>query len=124
MKYDTIQYEPPAAVADIEISNPVTRHAERGRAKIDSGADITVIPVALVARLRLLPAGFSEVASFDGTVIEVPAYYVNIAINGFTFEYVRVLSSNRVNALIGRDILNQLKITLNGKTLTIQIQDP
>jgi len=124
IRYDSIQYEPPAPIADLEISNPATHHAERGLAKIDSGADISIIPAVWVTKLRLLPAGFSEVASFNGTLTEIPAYYVNISMNGFTFEYVRVLSSNRTNALIGRDILNQLKVTLDGKALKIQVLDP
>jgi len=121
--YDSVEFEPAAPVADLEVSNPVTYDAERGRAKIDSGADISVIPDAWAAKLRLLPAGLIEVASFDGRITDLPTYYVNISTNGFRFELVKVLSSQRTNALLGRDILNGFKITLDGKSLSIQVSD-
>jgi predicted aspartyl protease len=122
--YDSVEFEPAAPVADVEVSNPVTYAAERGKAKIDSGADISVVPDAWAAKLHLLPAGLIEVASFDGRIIDLPTYYVNISTNGFRFELVKVLSSQRTNALLGRDILNGLKITLDGKSLAIQVSDP
>ena len=123
IRYGCTEGEPPARVDDLETSNPATHLAERGRGKIDSGADISVIPQAWAAKLRLLPAGLFEVASFDGRTIEKPAYYVNISMNGFRFELVKVISSRRTNALLGRDILNRLKITLDGKGLKAQISD-
>jgi len=122
--YDCTETEPPAPVADVKTSNPMTHVAERGRAKIDSGADISVIPQAWTSRLRLLPSGLFEVASFDGRTIETPTYYVNISMNGFRFELVKVISSRRTNALLGRDILNRLKVTLDGKSLKAEISDP
>mgnify|MGYP001053258481 CR=1 FL=1 len=124
IRYDLVEFEPPAPVGDLEVSNPTTHAAEKGKAKIDTGADISVIPEAWAAKLRLLPAGLFEVCSFDGRVTETPAYYVNVSMNGFRFELVRMISSQRTNALLGRDILNKLNVTLEGKTLTIRISDP
>ncbi len=124
IRYDLAEFEPPAPVADLEVSNPATHAAERGRGKLDTGADVSVIPEAWAAKLHLMPAGFFEVASFDGRVTETPTYYVNVSMNGFRFELVKVLSSRRTNALLGRDILNRLSVTLDGKTLTIQVSDP
>lgn len=122
--YDSREFDPPAPVADVTVSNPVSQLAESGQGKIDTGADITIIPDAWVAKTRLIPAGIVEVASFDGRLAERPAYYVNILIDGFRFELVRVLSTNRTNTLLGRDVLNQLKLTLDAKNLHIHISDP
>ena len=36
---------------------------------------------------------------------------------------VEVISSKRYDALLGRDVLNKLKIVLNGKALTFDIFD-
>jgi hypothetical protein len=57
-------------------------------------------------------------------VLGSDTYYVNISTNGFRFELVKVLSSQRTNALLGRDILNRFKITLDGKSLAIRVSDP
>jgi len=124
IRYDLAEFEPPAPVADLEVSNPVTHAAEMGRGKLDTGADISVIPDAWAAKLHLMPAGFFEVASFDGKVTETPAFYVNVSMNGFWFEFVKVLSSPRTNALLGRDILNMLRVMMDGKNLTIHVSDP
>lgn len=124
IRYDLAEFEPPAPVADVEVSNPITHAAEKGKAKIDTGADVSVIPEAWIARLRLLPAGVFEVSSFDGRVVETPAYYVNVSMNSFRFELVKMISSERTNALLGRDVLNSLNIALDGKALTIRVSDP
>ena len=55
--YDN-SYNPPAPVADVVVAHPV-RGARRSalRGKLDSGADITVIPERLVSQLGLMPRG-------------------------------------------------------------------
>ncbi|MBI1925592.1 hypothetical protein HYR99_15230 [Candidatus Poribacteria bacterium] len=52
-----------------------------------------------------------------------PLYVVDIIIGTRRFSRVLVTISQRTNILLGRDILNQLTITLNGPQLRVEVHD-
>jgi hypothetical protein len=64
-----------------------------------------------------------EVAAYDGRESMRPAYAVKILIGSRLFQDVLVASVPRRNILLGRDILNQLRLTLDGPQQTIEIYD-
>ncbi len=64
--YDT-SFKPPAPIADVTLSHPVTGASAALRGKIDTGADITIIPNRLVTQLGLAPKGLVWTRSFDNT---------------------------------------------------------
>jgi len=122
-KYNSTE-APPAPMVEVKGSNPYLRVSEKARAKLDTGASMSVIPQDWVERLRLMPLGVIDVSGFDEEWREVRTYMVDLAFDGFRFDWVEVIASRRDNVLIGRDILNHLKITLDGKNLTLNIEDP
>jgi predicted aspartyl protease len=109
---------------DVQASNPETGRKFTIRAKIDTGADLTDIPQVLRERLDLLPFSEENIRYADGRITLKPTYLANFALDGFNFESVEVTSSNRNYVLIGRNILNQLKLICDGKALTFTIEDP
>jgi len=123
-RYDAT-YSPPAPILKVKVSNPhkpEVRMVEK-EALIDSGAFMTAIPEDLVGQLRILPAGEISTKGYKEGEQTHRTYFVDVSFNSYSF-YREVMAVKRKNVLIGRDILNQLKLILNGKNLNFDILDP
>ncbi|MHC4200791.1 MAG: aspartyl protease family protein [Planctomycetota bacterium] len=84
-------------------------------AKIDTGADISVIPETVRSRLKLTPEGAVRIRSvFAGEALEFPTYYVTLSIADCITADVEVLCLPREDCPIGRDILNRIIMHADG----------
>jgi predicted aspartyl protease len=116
---------PPAPMAECNVQNPISGVAkERQKAKLDTGASRTVIPEAWVEELDLMPADECTLYDFRGNGQVHLTYFVDIALNGNSFKWFEVVSTARTNVLVGRDLLNGLKVILDGKNLRFDLSDP
>jgi hypothetical protein len=119
-RYDDVHHNPPAPLASVIVRNPETG-AELSDVPmlIDSGADVTLLPAAVVKNLKLqiITGKGTELADFDGTVrrIAYPALAV-MEIGGFRFKG-QYLSGDSEIGVIGRNILNSIVLELNGPSL-------
>jgi len=123
MKY-SFNYNPPAPSLKVRFNSPTSTHSIEIQAKIDTGADITVLPQHAISELRLIPAGRLSVSSFDGREERKYTYFVNLHFNNFKFPMVEAIGAKRRDALLGRDVLNLLKTMLDGKTMSFELLDP
>lgn len=123
MKYSQ-NYNPPAPSLKIRFSRPSSTRSLELQAKLDTGADITVLPQHTINELRLIPARRISVSSFDQREVWKYTYFVDLSFKNFEFPMVEVISARRRDALLGRDVLNLLKTTLDGKTLNFDLLDP
>jgi hypothetical protein len=118
-------FEPPAPVAEVAVAHPITGASSGAlRGKLDSGADVTVIPERLIAQLSLAPKGHTWTRGYDGSYSRRPVYYVRLIVEGFDLPIVRCIVADRTNVLLGRNVLNRFIITLDGKNLTFDLKDP
>jgi hypothetical protein len=92
-----------------------TENGKEVEAKIDTGADISVIPEELRKELRLKPRGIIYTRGpFEKESKRCPTFYITLSINlSFSFE-LEVISLHQKNFLIGRDLLNQIVLHANG----------
>ena len=121
--YDRV-FSPPAPVADVIVANPVTRNKRSIlRGKMDTGADITVIPGKLVAPLGSRPKSRVWTRGYDGTYTQRPVYYVRLTVEGFVLPTVRCITTDRADVLLGRNVLNHYLIILDGKNLTFELKN-
>lgn len=122
--YD-LSFNPPAPVAEVTIAHPVTaKKSAVLRGKLDSGADVTVIPERLVGQLGISPKGRIWTRGYDGTYSQRPVYYIRLTVEGFDLAAMRCIAADRSDVLLGRNVLNRFIITLDGKNLTFELKDP
>jgi predicted aspartyl protease len=124
--YDSHRYRPPAAVFQgIEIANPFNGLMKRCEvAKIDTGADISVIPQELIQSLNLQPSTLVQISNWAGEIHEESGYVVTMRFDRFVFDNIEVIGCGRSDALVGRDVLNRLRLELDGKSLSVSVSDP
>lgn len=117
------EYHPPAPVLDIYLCAPGTYNWQGPfPAQIDSGADVTIIPMSLLAHLRV-PA-IDEIALIsqwhDRHVMRL--FQVDLRIAGFLFPAIDVVSDRwSQEVLLGRNVLNRLDLRLEGPKLRTHI---
>lgn len=122
-KYNTSE-EPPAPFVKVKIANPQTGKYEEEVGKIDTGAYKTAFPEKWVTKLNLVPVSEERMKGYKKGEQKHNTYFVNVTLKGYNFPYTEAVAIDRKNILIGRDILNQLKLILDGKNLKFEILDP
>ncbi len=92
-------------------------------ALLDTAADRSVIPYSVVSSLRLVQLDETPIVGFGGHVTTVPTYFVEVQIRHLTAREVEAVASpDEPYCLLGRDILNGLRISLDGPGLTMEIE--
>jgi len=119
--YDT-RFDPAMPMVELTIASESQSQTLSQKALVDSGADATLLSQA---DLRLLGAdhiGWGRMVGVSGISQRIPIYTVQLSIGQINLGIVRVLG-NRTNSepIVGRDVLNQLIITLNGLAQVLEV---
>lgn len=121
--YDDTFFDPPAPFAQVRLRNPDSgRSLSNVGMLIDSGADVTLIPVLAVSSLGLqFDAAAYELTGFDGSRSVASATSLDLVLSGKVFRG-RYLGIDQEWGILGRDILNHLFLGLDGPGLTWKLQ--
>ncbi len=116
------QTKPPAPFVYGTFRNPADSTELRDvPGQIDTGADRTVLPDHLVEALGLAQIGRIAVGGLGGVVQHLPTYAVQVAIHQFPAQTIKVVaSSGELWVILGRDILNNHRLHLDGPHLTLE----
>lgn len=114
--YNSQDYNPAMPIMEVAISG-LRRSDPTANvvALVDSGADATMLPVDLLEQVK---ARFHETKGMRGVTghrVAVDTYFVTIGVGPYRIagvEAVGVVESTEI--ILGRDVLNQLQITLHG----------
>lgn len=123
--YDSAYHGPAMPTVDITISLPDDENRKIVlRGLVDSGADATMIPVRYLRQLGAKVTNRHRVRGTDNIAYPVDVYAVLMEI-GPLEKMIIPVSGNRFNGetIIGRDVLNQLIVTLNGLAHVTEISD-
>lgn len=124
LRYDD-SYTPPAPFVDVLVMHPSgVGKTESMRGKLDTGADLSAIPERLATQLQLPARGTITGRDYKGELTTHVAYNVLLEVAGVRLDNVKVVATPRSDVLLGRNVLNQFIITLNGKALTFEMRDP
>ncbi len=117
------QVEPPAPFLHISLRRPDgSGTAIDLPAQLDTAADRTVIPARVVEQLQLVRLREIPVAGFGGSVALLPTYLVQAAIHQLQPHAIEVIASpGESYVLLGRDLLNQFRVLLDGPNLLFEI---
>jgi hypothetical protein len=123
-EYDT-DYAPPLPVVEVAVQ-PFGQDCEPIvlTAMIDSGSDGTLIPLSILRQLKARKTSQLVMRSITGVGSIVDIYEVTIRLGPHSFPKVRVAADKHNDMMIvGRDILNQIVVTLNGLASMTEIDE-
>jgi hypothetical protein len=122
-RYNT-QIEPPAPFVHLLLRNPADgTELSNVPAQLDTAADRTVLPQSVVANLRLAQIGTMLIGGLGGITYTLPTYVVLVSVHDLAPVPVKIVaSSDEQWILLGRDVLNALRLTLDGPKGALEIE--
>jgi hypothetical protein len=122
------QLQPPAPFIYATISAPASSagaaRAERIPMQLDMGAGLTVIPQRLMTELGLIKFSEVGIGGFHRDPEPEDTFLIRLQIHEWEIEVVEVVLGDDSYGLLGRDVLNQFLLVLNGPELYFTLQLP
>ncbi len=120
--YDST-YSPAAPVIEVEIGTEHSAETRLLSALVDSGADATLLPKGLLKQLKAQPVDVRNLRTVTGARLTVTLYRVQLRIGPQQLRNIRAVGIEPTEgAILGRDALNQLVMTLDGLAMVSEIQ--
>jgi len=115
-------FYPAMPVVDILVRPEINKEGINLTAIVDSGADNTMLPENILNQLNILKTKTAWMKGVSGIRMAVNLYWVFIQLGDFQPIYTEVIGiQNHNDVIVGRDIINQFAVLLNGPAHTIEI---
>ncbi len=93
-----------------------------GRALLDTGSTVCSLPARAFSELNLQPATTLRLEHADGSWHDVEAYDVFLTVPEHFSAPLRVTTTNSDEPLIGRDVMDTLRITFDGPRKELEVE--
>jgi predicted aspartyl protease len=119
-------YDPAMPVVKVQLVNIDTKASlEPISALVDSGADGTLVPVELLEEIGAMSVGSARLRWLWKEGRRVKTYLVRLEIGSLILRGIRVASvPTGTEFILGRNVVNQMEVTLNGPASTTEIKVP
>jgi predicted aspartyl protease len=117
------EFTPSAPFVHVIVRNPKADHASAEiPAQLDTGADRTVIPKRVAEEVHLSAVRKITVAGLGGDLHTLDVFLVLLQIRDLQPMAVEVIAHDDESfVLLGRDVINQLRIVLDGPNQVLEI---
>jgi predicted aspartyl protease len=117
------EYDPPGPIVEFQVSKAGQQTPDVTlSALVDSGADATMLPITALQSIGARYVETRQMRGIVGLAYPVDLYLVSIRIGVHPMPAVRVIAGvAESEAIIGRDVLNHLVVTLNGLASVTEI---
>ena len=117
-QYDA-SFDPPAPLLSVVLTGVIrSRPQMRLPALIDTGADVTAVPLTAVNHLRLYAVARLEVEGIHADITTVNIYPVRLSVAGERFREIEAVPTGQPFIILGRDWLESYYLLLNGPERT------
>ena len=119
-------YQPSFPALAITVTEPFSaRTIGPFQALLDTGSDITVVPARLLSDFFLQEFRLAIIQGYGAESARVPTYLLDVNINGHTVEFVEVIRdhSDGAELLLGRNVLNELILMLDGPASQVEVRE-
>lgn len=113
------RFDPPAPVVPLRLRIPDPSGWVRFVGLVDTGADITVLP-SDVAERYLPVGGLIEIRGVTGFMEEAVLYRAEVAIG--SMRHILLLVGLGSEVIVGRDLLNQMEVKLDGPSQMLSVE--
>lgn len=118
------QYMPAFPVLEMRVVGQDPARGQTVTGLIDSGSDATQLPLAILRSIGARQTDRRWVRDLAGVRYGVSVYAVRIQIGDLTTPLLEVVGREGIDEIIvGRDVLNQFIVTLNGLAFVTDISD-
>jgi predicted aspartyl protease len=117
------RYNPAFPVMDIQVMGSDPARVVSVTGLVDSGSDATQLPLSVLRSVGARPTDRRWVQDLGGVRYSLSTYAIRLKLGPLIMP-VEVIGRQGINeAVIGRDVLNQLVVTLNGLAFVTEISD-
>jgi len=122
-EYDSVNYDPAAPLVEVGVSRPgADEAAAQLAALIDTGADATMLPIDLLQAAGGRYVTTRQMRGVTNQIVTVEMYLVTLFIGPFEFRGIEAIATAEdAEAIVGRDVLNQMIVTLNGLANSVEM---
>jgi predicted aspartyl protease len=112
--------DPPAPVVPVRVAGPLGEDAVMLPMLIDTGADCTLVPASIVRQLGLPQIDVVGLTGVGGAKQRATVHAASIELGGV--RWIARIVALPDEAILGRDVLNQAVVMLDGPGLAISVR--